>query len=244
MKQLSDESRAVVDPNLPWKLPTTAWKRPRHPFTMSVSEWQALLTRAKRGDSNAEWEVAEKYEDGCKDKAGRIVVRCSTRRAAEWLQRAAHHGCTSAQNNLGVSLGNGPDALAWLKKAFRAGETCAATNIAVTHRNNGNLRRAVHWFRESVASGDDEALIQLGIHYYWGKGVKKDACAAVRCFRKATRGRDVSESGRDDAFFYLGIAYYEGNGVKASSATARKLFRRANVDDDHPAARAMLRKLT
>jgi TPR repeat protein len=101
----------------------------------------------------------------------------------------------------------------------------------------------VHWFQKAVDSGDDEALIQLGIHYYWGKGVKRNPNAAVRCFRRATKSNDVSEAGRDDAFFYLGIAYSEGKGVKASISTARQLFQRASVDDDHPAARNMLRSL-
>ncbi|MBZ5679652.1 MAG: hypothetical protein LAO24_06070 [Acidobacteriia bacterium] len=96
----------------------------------------------------------------------------------------------------------------------------------------------------SVALGDDDALIQLGIHYYWGKGVRKNPIAAVRCFRKATKGKNICEAGRDEAFFYLGIAYLEGKGVRASIPTARKLLQRANVDDDHPAAHGVLQELT
>jgi TPR repeat protein len=152
---------------------------------------------------------------------------------------------------LGVLLGdmertdrNPREALVWLKRAFHAGDSCAASNIAITYRQGGNFRKAVHWFRTSVASGDDDALIELGIHYYWGKGVRKNSAAAVRCFRKATRGKNICEAGRDDAFFYLGIAYLEGKGVRASIPTARKLLKRANVDNDHPAALSVLRELT
>jgi uncharacterized protein len=130
-----------------------------------------------------------------------------------------------------------------LRKALHGGDSCAALNLAITHRQRGNFRRAVYWFRECVASGDDEALIQLGIHFYWGKGVKRNPRAAVRCFRKATKGRSLSDAGRDDAFFYLGIAYSEGQGVRASTTMARKLFQRANIDNDHPAARSILRTL-
>jgi len=128
-------------------------------------------------------------------------------------------------------------------RAFRAGESCAASNIAITHRQNGDLRKAVQWFRKSVVSGDDDALIQLGIHYYWGKGVRKNPIAAVRCFRKATKGKNICEAGRDDAFFYLGNAYLEGKGVRASASTARKLLQRANIDNDHPAAQRVLQGL-
>ena len=138
---------------------------------------------------------------------------------------------------------NSKDALAWLRKAIHAGDLCAAHNLAITHRERGNFRRAVHWFRRCVVLGDDDALIQLGIHYYWGKGVKRDPSAAVRYFRRATKGTNLCDAARDDAFFYLGIAYSEGQGVRASIPTARKLFQRANVDDDHPAARNILRTL-
>jgi TPR repeat protein len=88
------------------------------------------------------------------------------------------------------------------------------------------------------------ALVQLGIHYYWGKGVRKNPIAAIRCFRKATKGKDMCEFERDDAFFYLGIAYLEGKGVTVSIPRARKLLQRANVDNDHPAARRALQGLT
>jgi hypothetical protein len=152
---------------------------------------------------------------------------------------------------LGVLLGdrehadkNLREALVWLERAFRAGDSCAANNIAITHRQNGDFKKAVQWFRKSIASGDDDAFIQLGIHHYWGKGVRKDPIAAVRCFRKAAKGKNICEAGMDDAFFYLGIAHLEGKGVKASIPTARKLLQRANIDNDHPAAHSVLQELT
>jgi tetratricopeptide (TPR) repeat protein len=163
----------IFDSKVPWNLPRTNGDFPPYPFRMSASEWQALLARAKHGNPEAEWEVAERFENGCKDKRGKILVRRSHRKAAEWLRRAAEHGCAPAQCNLGVLLGdmeragsNPREALMWLERAFRAGESCAANNIAITHRQNGDFRKAVQWFRKSVASGDDDALIQLGIHYY------------------------------------------------------------------------------
>jgi uncharacterized protein len=241
----------VIDSRFPWKLPRASGEFPPYPFRMSVAECETLLARARQGNPEAEWEVAEYFFDGCKDKKGKIIAKRSARKAVEWLRRAAEHGCASAQCHLGVLLGdeertdgNLREALAWLGKAFRAGESCAASNIAITHRQKGDFRKAVQWFRKSVASGDDDALIQLGIHYYWGKGVRKNPTAAVRCFRKATRGKNICESGRDDAFFYLGIAYLEAKGVRGSIPTARKLFQRANVDNDHPAARSVLQELT
>ncbi len=244
--------RMVTDSRFPWELPRVNGDLPPHPHIMSIAEWEALIAKAKQEDPEAEWEVAGCFEDGCKNRKGKILARRSAKKAGVWLRRAAEHGCASAQCNLGVLLGDADradgdprEAILWLKRALRGGVSCAALNIAITYRQDGDFRKAVHWFRKSVTSGgDDDALIQLGIHYYWGVGVRKDPVAAVRCFRKAAVGTDICEASRDDAFFYLGIAYLEGKGVRASIATARKLFQRANLDNDHPAAGGALRELT
>ena len=130
-----------------------------------------------------------------------------------------------------------------MRKAFRAGDPCAAHNIAITYRENGDVRTAFTWFRRAARAGDGDALIQLGIHYYWGKGVRSNPRAAVRCFRAAIKAKNISGMGRDDGFFFLGIAYYEGRGVKPSMSNAKKFLNQANIDGDHVAADKMLSKL-
>jgi uncharacterized protein len=240
----------VIDSESPWKVTQRDWNWPSYTYKMSALKWQALLAQAKRGDPAAEWEVADRYGDGCKNHSGKIVVRRSPRKAAQWFRRAAEHGLSAAQNTLGVLLGNGDgvrknvdEALLWLRKSFHAGDASAGQNIAITYREIGDLRAAVKWFRKSADAGDGDALIQLGIHYYWGKGVRKNPKAAIRCFRMASKAKYISEGGRDDAFFLLGVAYSEGEGVRTSIPSARRLFERANVDNDHPAARKMLLQL-
>jgi uncharacterized protein len=242
--------QSLINSESPWRVTLRDRNWPSHPYKMPLSEWQALLARAQRGDQEAEWAVADRYGDGCKNHNGKIVVRRSRRKAAKWFRRAAEHGLTPAQNTLGVLLSNGDgirknvnEAFLWLRKAFHAGDSCAAHNIALTYREIGDLRTAVKWFRKAADAGDDDALIQLGIHYYWGKGTRKNTKEAVRCFRKATKGKNISEGGRDDAFFLLGVAYSEGEGVRTSIPNARKLFQRANVDNDYPVASKMLRQL-
>lgn len=241
---------AVIDSESPWRVTQRGGWDWSYGYKTSASEWKSLLTRATNGDREAEWEVADRYADGCKDKRGKVIVRRSAAKAAQWFRRAAEHGSDPAQNSLGVRLGDGNgvrknvgEALWWLRKAFRAGNSCAALNIAITHRENGNLRTAFRWFRRAAEADDGDALVQLGIHYYWGKGVRRNPRAAVRCFRAATRVKNISGWGRDDAFFFLGIAYHEGRGVRASIASAKKFFKQANIDSDHAAADKMLSKL-
>jgi TPR repeat protein len=248
--QSFDRVDVVIDTESPWKVTQRDWNWPLYTYKMSALKWQALLARAKRGDPEAEWEVADRYGDGCKNHAGKIVVRRSRRKAAQWFRQAAEHGLSAAQNTLGVVLSNGDgvrknvdEALSWLRKAFHAGDVVAGQNIAITYREIGDLRTAVKWFRKSADAGDGDALVQLGIHYYWGKGVRKNPKAAVRCFRMASKAKNICEAGRDDAFFLLGVAYSEGEGVRPSIPSARRLFERANVDNDHPAARKMLLQL-
>jgi TPR repeat protein len=241
---------SVVDPVSPWRLPSLDFSFPKYRLKMSPGEWRSLLAKAKEGDSEAEFEVATRYEDGGKDRRGRILVRISNRKAAEWYRRSAEHGNLLAKSTLGVILGgnygvekNVREALLWLKRAFRGGDTnCAPITIAITYRENGHLRQAVSWFRKTAASGDDAVLIQFGIHSYWGKGVRTDHAAAVRYFRRAIRGKNMSECDRDDANFYLAIAYLEGKGVKKSLSIARKYLERANRDNDHLAAQRLLKQ--
>jgi uncharacterized protein len=244
------QRQSVVDSESPWNVTQRDWNWPLYTYRMSALQWQKLLARAERGDPEAEWEVADRYGDGCKSPGGEVVVKRSRRKAAHWFRRAAEHGLAPAQNTLGVLLSNGDgvrknvdEALSWMRKAFRAGDACAAHNIAITYRQIGDLTTAVKWFRKSVNVGDKDALIQLGIHYYWGKGVKKSPRAAVRCFRMATKAKNISESGRDDAFFLLGLAYFEGRGVITSTPKAMRLLKRANIDNDHPAACKMLNQV-
>jgi uncharacterized protein len=240
----------VIDSESPWKVTLRDGNWSSGGYKASVSEWQSLLARARNGDREAEWGVADRYADGCKDKRGKVIVRRSAAKAARWFRRAAEHGSGPAQNNLGILLGNGngvrknvEEALVWLRKTIRAGDLCAVQNIAITYRENGDLKTAFKWFRRAAEAGDGDALIQLGIHYYWGKGVRRNPRAAVRRFRSATKAKNISGVGRDDAFFFLGIASCEGRGVPVSILNAKKFFKQANIDSDHVAAAKMLSRL-
>jgi TPR repeat protein len=243
-------AESILNPACPWKLPRLKWEFPKYPYKKTLIEWRALLALAKQGDAEAEYEVAALYDDGCKTRSGKILVRPSGRKALEWYRRSAAHGNTSAQTNLGVILSSAKaskedrrEALMWLKQAARAEYETAIQNTAIVYRENGDLRQAVHWFRKSAALGDDGARIQLGIHCYWGRGIRADHSAAIQYWRMATKGKNLSEAERDDAFFYLGIAYLEGKGVRSSLRMAQKLLQRANIDNDHPAALRLLNQM-
>jgi TPR repeat protein len=99
-------THSVIDSESPWRVKQRGWNW-SYSYKSSVSEWRSLQARANNGDREAEWEIADRYTDGCKDKRGRIIVRRSAVKAAKWFRRAAEHGSGPAQNNLGILLGNG-----------------------------------------------------------------------------------------------------------------------------------------
>ena len=96
----------VIDSESPWRVTLRGWNS-AYSYKTSASEWRSLLMRARNGDREAQWEVADRYGDGCKDKRGKLIVRRSAAKAAQWFRRAAEGGSVPAQNTLGVLLGNG-----------------------------------------------------------------------------------------------------------------------------------------
>jgi uncharacterized protein len=134
------------------------------------------------------------------------------------------------------------EALKWFKRALRQGETCAANNIACISRDRGDHRRALNWYKKAVGSGDADALVEDGIRYYTGQGVRRNPVYAVQCFRKSIRSKrqNISETGREKAMFRLGLAHCDGCGVKQSYPKGLEWLSKANTDDDFPDARTAI----
>ncbi len=219
-----------------------------YPYRLSKTQWRKVLAHAEAGDADSGAAVAAYYEYGCKDRSGSILVRRSKAKSAQWLRRCAELGSAIGQVGVGVMLSspeataaNRREAKAWFIKAYRQADSTAAYNLAVMSREDGDFRSAVLWFKKSIALKDESAHLQLGIHYYWGLGIRKNYRDAIRAFRKTVRAKHIAEVERDDAFCYLAIAHLEGNGVRQSSRTAVKFLKRANIDNDHPAAQLLLR---
>jgi TPR repeat protein len=79
----------------------------------------------------------------------------------------------------------------------------------------------VEALRRKAQEGDADAQFKLGVMYYEGEGVPKDAAEAVKWFRSA------AEQGFPFVQFNLGVMYFKGEGVPKDDAEAVKWFRRA-----------------
>jgi TPR repeat protein/uncharacterized caspase-like protein len=76
-------------------------------------------------------------------------------------------------------------------------------------------------FQKAADAGYTPAVTDLGMMYVRGKGVSKDAAAAVSWFRKA------ADAGYAPAMTDLGRMYQRGDGVSKDAAAAMSWFRKA-----------------
>jgi hypothetical protein len=218
---------------------------------MTRKQWDELKDKAQAGDSEAQWAVGSWLEDGLTDRDGVVLVQRNVRAAIRWYRRSAIAGNPSGQINLGVCLcvGRGlrrddAEALRWFKRALRQNDLSAPSNIASVYRDRGDNRRAVFWYQRAVAAGDGDALVEVGLGYYTGVGVRRDPEHAVRCFRRAIASKAISQAGREDAMYHLGVALHEGRGIRQSNARAVRWLSQANKDGDHGEARNLIEKIT
>jgi TPR repeat protein len=88
-------------------------------------------------------------------------------------------------------------ALHWYKRACREdGDASAANNIGCIHRDNGEVGRALWWFRVAVGMGDVEAHLSIAkIHL----GILHDRTGAMRHLKLLLKGRDITEGSREEA---------------------------------------------
>ena len=86
---------------------------------------------------------------------------------------------------------------------------------------------------EKIQAGNLEAQFQLGLAYYFGKGMKEDKEAATRWWRLA------AEQGLAKAQYNLGVAYHKGEGVAQNYAEAVKWFQNA-AEQKYPEAQCSL----
>jgi TPR repeat protein len=77
-----------------------------------------------------------------------------------------------------------------------------------------NQEEAAKWFRKAAEQGHARAQTNLGMSYYYGRGVPRDETESLRWLRKA------AEQNHPKAQFELGVAYRDGKGVPQDKVRA------------------------
>ncbi|MEX0963507.1 MAG: tetratricopeptide repeat protein [Pseudohongiellaceae bacterium] len=98
---------------------------------------------------------------------------------------------------------------------------------------NGDFETAYREFSLAADAGLDLAQYNLGILYFTGQGVEKDAAAAFRWTEAAARQGHVA------AQYNLGSLYYAGDGTEVDRDKAVEMFGRA-AKAGHPNAALLL----
>lgn len=169
--------------------------------------------------------------------------------ALKLFKRAAKLGNPAAQYNLGMAYACGyygvtPDretALYWLKKSVKGENPMACLQVGLyyyyTVKTEAAYKKAFELFTDAYNFGEEEAIINIGLCYLQGNGVKEDKKEAVKCFRTAA---EKYSSGV--AYHNLGICYENGFGVRKDYKKAIEMYGKA-VENGEKAGLAAIKDL-
>ena len=150
------------------------------------------------------------------------------------VNSAAKLGNAAAQYNLGMAYACGyygvtPDkdkALHWLKQSVKGENPSACLQVGLyyyyTVKTEAAYKKAFELFTDAYNLGEYEAIINIGLCYLQGNGVKEDKKEAVKCFKNAA---EKCSSGV--AYHNLGICYENGFGVRKDYKKAIEMYGKA-----------------
>ncbi len=143
--------------------------------------------------------------------------------------RAALDGYAPAQFRLGLCYyyGDGVSediakAVRLWHKASRQGYSVAQLRLGFCLETNYDKpNKAIIWYRRAAKQGSLQALIHLGLCYFYGIGILKNRSQAVKLWSKAAEHDDIH------AWFMLGFCYEFGLGVTQDKEQAIVWYSRA-----------------
>lgn len=202
-----------------------------HPHT-AMKDFRSA---ADVGSNSAMYQIALLYDRGEGLKQNRL-------RAYLWFSKAASAGSGPAMNRLGLRRLDGPYALEDYREQMQLYRINYHEQVSLTGNLSGPLlsqdrakafqhaRRAeasegykfaMQWFRKSAATGDGDAMNNIGLMYAAGRGVKPNFTKAMEWFQKGA----AAGSGR--AMYSIGLHYVTGLGLKKDHPKALAWFRKS-----------------
>lgn len=189
-----------------------------------------VMNAAKQGDTEAQLELAKRYEQG-------NGVPKSDREAVEWIVEAAHQHNALAQVYLGACYSDGHvvpqddnQAFKWFFASAEQGcadaqcmlGLCYTAGIGTTE----NEEEALKWYTKAAEQNYSVAQFELGWYY---EDVVQDYVLAVDWYSKA------ANQGDKDAQYALGLCYYNGKGVRIDYDRAFGLIKQAAAQGNEEA---------
>lgn len=218
--------------------------------TITKAHLARLLTASRKGEPEAQWELAYHYENGASDKAGKVVLEREPLTALHWYTLSAEQGYLASQCALALLLSNGgevePDykaAISWSKAAIQQGSELAAFNLGCIYRDLDKPKRAFRCFTKAAEMGDRDALLTVALCYLFGFGIKRSEKKAYTLLQAIVTG-DLSkmcERTLENTFYWIGVLHLLGQGKNGKSIDkARYVLEFANKNYDHEQANDLL----
>jgi TPR repeat protein len=101
---------------------------------------------------------------------------------------------------------------------FLVYQAYGGVNEALAAKERGDYETARKEFQALAEKGEDNAMIELGLMYHTGKGVKQDYGKAMDWYLKAF------DKGNGDAYNNIGVMYRDGLGCEINLPIAYALF--------------------
>lgn len=184
---------------------------------------------ADAGWKQAQANIGILYRDG-------LGVARDPVEALKWFRLAADQGQTVAMVEIGRAyrFGQGVErdsgeAVKWFEKAVAQGEPLAELNLGMIYEGEGNLDKAVKFYRQAAEHGSADAMFMMHNLYEIGTAVGKDIAEAERWLLKGAEAGSLSAQtalGYHHQFPPSETGSRVGGGP-ASMAEAVKWYRRA-----------------
>lgn len=140
--------------------------------------------------------------------------------AARWLTMAAEKGSYQAINKIGMII-----YLIGSRKNLTKVDENFLYELEKQLNKYKNPNPVLDYYLQKLSSGDNNALISLGIMYNLGQGVKKNHDTAFSYFKSYSELNNQPTPGWGE--YYLGHMYLDGEGVGKDEEKAIDLFRRS-----------------
>ncbi len=191
-----------------------------HIMTQAEIDFRQVLEEARRGERNAQFNVACRYAEG-------NGTAQNYDEAVRWYKEAINKGHVTAMEHLGSMYRDGrgveknlDEAIRLFRKSADNGSSAGMTLLGHMYENgigtDKNITEALVWYNKGACRGNEFALSKI---------------------------KTYAEEGNSDAVRYLADMYYSGNGLKKDYSEDFKLYSRISGQDESGYAEYMLARM-
>lgn len=190
-------------------------------FMPKNNNFDSLIKKAESGDAEAQYNLAEMYENG-------KGTSQDYEKAMYWYLKAAQNGEPQSMAKIGDMYFNGEgvernleSAVEWYEKSVKIDDFWAYGSFVIAkadlYYEKKDYKNAIKWYKKLSDYSYNQC--RLGDCYFYGQGVKKDYKKAFEWYEKAADEHAIFAND-EYAQYKLGYLYYNGLGVEQNDDKA------------------------